>query len=49
MNVPEKCKDCIYLRYNITENNNSIPVCMLSHPFSLANGCPNKSKDMHHI
>lgn len=47
MNVPERCKDCAFLRYTITDTE-SIPVCMLSHPFSLANGCPNKTKDLYH-
>lgn len=48
MNVPDKCKDCMFLKYNIKTDNKSIPVCMLSHPFSLAGGCPNKKTDSYH-
>ena len=49
MNVPERCKDCAFLRYVVTANNKSVPKCMLSHPFNLASGCPNKRKEMYHV
>lgn len=37
MNIPEKCKNCIFFQIN----NDNIK-CMLGHSLSLANGCPNK-------
>lgn len=47
MTVPEKCKDCIYLRYIYTDKEQSIK-CMLGHSFTLAAGCPNKMRDLYH-
>jgi len=41
MNIPEKCKDCIF--FNIKDNNEYR--CMLSHNLDLAAGCPNKKKN----
>jgi len=40
MNIPEKCKDCIF--FNIKDNEYR---CMLSHNLDLAAGCPNKKKN----
>ncbi len=46
MNIPNNCKDCIYLKiYTFNKTNIKEPKCMLTHPLSLANGCPNKRKD----
>lgn len=38
MNIPEKCKDCVFFQIN----NDNIIKCMLGHSLNLANGCPNK-------
>lgn len=42
MKIPDKCKDCIYLKLYKDYVN-----CMLTHPLNLANGCPNKKKDQY--
>lgn len=47
MNIPEKCKDCAYLKYIYNDKEQNIK-CMLGHPFSLAAGCPNKTEDIYH-
>ena len=38
MNIPERCKDCIFFKDNEYR-------CMLSHNLDLAAGCPNKKKN----
>ena len=43
MNIPERCKDCIFLKdIELTRNDNF--GCMLGHSLSTALGCPNQEK-----
>ena len=47
MTVPERCKDCAYLKYIYTDKEQSIK-CMLGHNLALSAGCPNKLKDLYY-
>lgn len=44
MNIPEKCKDCTFLRFLYKDEHEQFPACMLGHSLSLAPGCPNKKQ-----
>lgn len=45
MDIPERCKDCTFLKFLYKDSNEQFPACMLGHTFTLAAGCPNKRKD----
>ena len=46
MYIPENCKDCVYMKIIIRKNDEREFQCMLGHSLLLANGCPNKTKNL---
>ena len=44
MNIPENCKDCVFLKLLYKDKHEQFPVCMLEHSLLLASGCINKKQ-----